>query len=144
MHRRHTLKEVVSLKLQWIEGVSIWQRVVHYFIREIIIIAIKKWKVSVEGSGNLGGADGLPRRRCMVVYGLEDGLLGVHLRPLSAFPGHDNVPVVLHGVIGAAGEKPGDYSPPVSVNPVRRQEALFLLLRERAPVDSWIQLVEPS
>jgi hypothetical protein len=56
---------------------------------------------------------------------------------------HEDVPVVLDGVVGAAREEARDESPLVAVRAVRRQEPLLLLLREGAPVDPRVQLVEP-
>lgn len=63
--------------------------------------------------------------------------------PLPAPPRHDHMPVVLDGVVRAAREEPGDHRPPVAVGAVRREEELLLLLGEGAPVDSWVELVEP-
>lgn len=56
----------------------------------------------------------------------------------------NDVPVVLDGVVGAAGEEPGDGRPPVAVKAVQGQQPRFFLLRERAAVDLRVQLIEPS
>jgi hypothetical protein len=56
---------------------------------------------------------------------------------------HDDVPVVLDGVVGAAGEEAGDERPPVAVGAVGLQEPLLLRRREGTPVDLRVQLVEP-
>jgi hypothetical protein len=56
---------------------------------------------------------------------------------------HDDVPVVLDGVVGAAREEAGDERPAVAVGAVRLQEQLLLRRREGPPVDPRVQLVEP-
>jgi len=53
------------------------------------------------------------------------------------------MPVVLHGVVGAPGEEPGDDGPPIAMDAVRGEEQLLLFLREGAPVDPRVQLIEP-
>jgi hypothetical protein len=53
------------------------------------------------------------------------------------------MPVVLDGVVGAPREQPGDDGPAVAVDAVGGEEQLLLLLREGAPVDPRVQLVEP-
>lgn len=70
-------------------------------------------------------------------------LAGGYPHPLPAAARHDHMPVVLDGVVGAAREEPGDDGPPVAVDAVRGQEQLLLFLREGAPVDPGVQLVEP-
>lgn len=62
---------------------------------------------------------------------------------LSVFPGHDDVPVVLDGVVGSPRKQARDHRPFVAVEAVRRHEPLLLLLRERPPVYPRVQLVEP-
>jgi hypothetical protein len=51
--------------------------------------------------------------------------------------------VVLHGVVGAAGEEPRDHRPLVAVEAVRRHQPLLLLVAERPLADPRVQLVEP-
>jgi hypothetical protein len=66
-----------------------------------------------------------------------------HPHPLPTPPRHDHMPVVLHGVVGASREEPGDDGPPVAVDAVRGEEQLLLFLREGAPVDPRVELIEP-
>jgi hypothetical protein len=66
-----------------------------------------------------------------------------HPHPLPAPPRHDHMPLVLHGVVGAPREEPGDHGPPVAVDAVRGEEQLLLFLREGAPVDPRVELIEP-
>ena len=56
---------------------------------------------------------------------------------------HDDVPVVLHCVVGAAREEPCDGRPSVAMDAVGSKEPFFFLLRERAAVDPRVQLIEP-
>ena len=62
---------------------------------------------------------------------------------LALLARHEDVPVVLDGVVGAAREEARDERPLVAVGAVRRQEPLLLLLRERPAVEPRVQLVEP-
>jgi hypothetical protein len=60
---------------------------------------------------------------------------------LAAAARHDDVPVILDGVVGAAGQVAGNEGPLVAVGAVGEEEPL--LLRERTLVDAGVQLVEP-
>ncbi len=71
------------------------------------------------------------------------GGAGEEAGALAGAAGADDVPVVLDGVVGAAGEVAGDEGPLVAVVAVRRQQPLLLLLREGPLVDPRVQLVEP-
>ena len=62
---------------------------------------------------------------------------------LAAAARHDDVPVVLDGIVRAAGEEVGDERPLVAVGAVGVEQPLLLLLRERPLVDPRVQLVEP-
>lgn len=53
------------------------------------------------------------------------------------------MPMVLHGVVGPPGEEACDQRPLVSMNPVSREEPLFLFVREGPLVDPGVELVEP-
>jgi hypothetical protein len=53
------------------------------------------------------------------------------------------MPVVLDGVVGAAGEEARDERPLVAVGAMHPHEPDFLLVRVRPPIDSQDQLVEP-
>ena len=61
-----------------------------------------------------------------------------------AVAGHDDMPVILHSVVGPAGEGPRDERPLVAVRAMGAQQPLLLLLAERPPVNPWVQLIEPS
>jgi hypothetical protein len=67
----------------------------------------------------------------------------VGARALAVLASHDDVPVVLHGVIGPAREQARDHRPLVAVELMRRQQPVLLFLRERPPVDPRVQLIEP-
>lgn len=69
---------------------------------------------------------------------------GIQSRVLSLSSRHDDMPVVLDGVVRSPRKEPGDQRPLVPVNPVGGEEPLFLLLCKRPFVDSWVQLVKPS
>lgn len=88
------------------------------------------------------------RKKVGVVVGcLRMRIISLSCSQLGGLPGltsHDDVPVVLDGVVSAAREKPCDDGPSVPVNPVRRQQPLLFLFCERPSVDSRIQLIEPS
>jgi len=57
---------------------------------------------------------------------------------------HDHMPVVLDCIIRAPWELPSDDSPPVSVDPLSRNQSPLLLFSEGASVNPWIQLIIPS
>lgn len=88
----------------------------------------------------------------VVVYIASLPAAAIHLRlaaavgsrPLAKLARHDDVPVVLHGVVGPAREEARDHGPLVAVELVCCQQPLLLFLREWAPVDARVQLVEPS
>lgn len=54
---------------------------------------------------------------------------------LAVLARHDDVPVVLHGVVRAAGEEARDHGPLVAVEAVRSHQALLLLVAEGALAD---------
>lgn len=66
------------------------------------------------------------------------------LRPLFVPSDHDHMPVILNSVIGAPWEQARNDRPSVSIDLMSRKQQLVLVLCERLPVDSWIQLIEPS
>ncbi|RRT60997.1 hypothetical protein B296_00020258 [Ensete ventricosum] len=67
------------------------------------------------------------------------------LRPLLFVPSdHDHMPVILNSVVGAPWEQARNDRPSVSIDLMSREQQFVLVLRERLPVDSWIQLIEPS
>lgn len=72
------------------------------------------------------------------------GSLSIKLGFLPASPCHDHMPVILHCVISPAGEKPGNNSPSVPMDPVRSEKPFFFLFGKRGSVDSGVQLIEPS
>ena len=63
---------------------------------------------------------------------------------LTELPRHHHVPVVLDCVVCAAWEEASNHGPFVSVKPVGCQEPILLVFCERASVDAWVQLIEPT
>lgn len=51
--------------------------------------------------------------------------------------------MVLHGVIRAAREESRDQGPLIALELIRCKQTFFLFLRERAPVDARVKLIEP-
>ena len=82
------------------------------------------------------------RRASSSSRGGEEGTAGGALVAPAAAR-HDDVPVVLDGIVRAAGEEAGDERPLVAVGVVGVEQPLLLLLRERPLVDPRVQLVEP-
>jgi len=62
---------------------------------------------------------------------------------LAVLARHDDVPVVLDGVVRAPREQARDHRPLVAVEAVRRHQPLFFLVAEGPLADPRVQLVEP-
>lgn len=64
-------------------------------------------------------------------------------RLLAVATGHDDVPMVLDGVVGPPREESRDESPLVAVHALSPHQPHFLLFREGPLVDPRVKLVKP-
>jgi hypothetical protein len=114
------------------EGEAVWVGVV----RQVVVV------VSDDDAG------GRWRRRRglleLALHGLVELAAAVRGGLLAVLARHDDVPVVLDGVVGAAREEARDHGPLVAVEPVRRHQPLLLLVAEGPLADARVQLVEPA
>lgn len=74
----------------------------------------------------------------VIVIFLKVVFVGEELNLFSLSSGHYYVPVVLHGVVSAAGKKPGYESPFVAVDAMSSEESLFFFFGKWSSVDSWV------
>jgi hypothetical protein len=68
----------------------------------------------------------------------------IDLIPFSAHSRHHHMPMILYRIIGSSGEVSCDYSPSITMNPMRSYKTFFFFLCERTSIYPWVQLIEPS
>lgn len=99
--------------------------------------------VVMESAGSSTSTAATGSRLVAAAIRLRLDATAVGARTLPQLPRHDDVPVILHGVVSAAGKQTRDHRPLVAVEAVRGEQPLLFFLREWAPIDSRVQLIEP-
>ena len=83
-------------------------------------------------------------REFLLVYQSLSSSFCMKPRPFSISSCHDDMPMILHCIIGATWEKPCNNCPSIPMDPVRSKKSFFFLFGKRTSIDSWIQLIKPS